>query len=767
MILLGTEVAGPAAYISSINFGKIKTKWVYSNKIKSFYIQKNIASIKKWKSLKNINCVITGTCKEGGLDQQIILWAKKNNIPSIACVDHWSLFNYRFRYKNKYLFPDKILVNDEHAKDLALNDGIPEEKINVVGNPILEKLFNKKISITKNNYLEKYHNFSKKKVLVFVSENLSEFKKNTKEYKGYDEFDVLKLINKFIKSNYILAIKLHPEENKKKFLKYINTKNTFFLSDIPVEEVAREADIIIGMESFFLIEMATLRNDVISLRPNSKHVFIGNILNATIAADSLKSLNEIKRKKMKKKEKFKNNFRGSSEKIIKLIKSTVNGHKSKNIRKDEGKEMFALAKKLWPLNRSLTGEGVRKTLKIINSIIKNMKLTEVRSGTKAFDWDVPKEWRVKNAYIINPQGKKICDFKNNNLHLVGYSVPVNKKLTLQELNLNLHSLESQPNAIPYVTSYYNENWGFCLTHNERKALNNGLYHVIIDSKLFNGSLTYGEVFIKGKSKKEIFLSTYICHPSMANNELSGPVVTTHLIKWLKSKKNLRYSYRIVFIPETIGSVVYLSRNYKIMKKNTIAGFNISCVGDDRSYSYLPSRNGNTFSDIIAKHVLKWTDKDYISYSWADRGSDERQYCSPGIDLPIASIMRTKYHEYEEYHTSLDSLGRVVTSKGLSGGYNVIKKAIKAIENNCFPLTKINGEPYLAKRDLYPKTSKFEFEYRKEDSPTDLDVMMDLISLSDGKNSLITIAEKINVPIWNLYPVLDKLVSNKIISIKNI
>jgi len=766
MILLGTEVAGPAAYISSINFGKIKTKWVYSNKLKSFYIQKNISSIKKWRNLKNIEYVITGTCKEGGLDQQIILWAKKNNIPSITCVDHWSLFYLRFRYKNKYLFPDKILVNDEYARTLAINDGIPEEKIHVAGNPILEKLFSRKIQVTKNNNLQKYHNFPKKKVLVFVSENLSEFKKNTKEYKGYDEFDVLKLIIKFIKNNYILAIKLHPEENKKKFLNYINIENTFFLSDISVEEVARGADIIIGMESFFLIEMATLRNDVISLRPKSKHIFIGNILNATIAADSLKSLNEIQRIKGKKKDHFKNNFKNSSDKIIKLIKSTVNDNKPKNIEKNEGNEMFALAKKLWPLNRSLTGEGVRKTLKIINSKVKNMKLTEVRSGTKAFDWDVPKEWYVKNAYIVTPQGKRICDFKNNNLHLVGYSTPVNKKLTLQELNLNLHSLESQPNAIPYVTSYYNENWGFCLTHNERKVLTDGLYQVIINSKLFDGSLTYGEVLIKGKSKKEIFLSTYICHPSMANNELSGPVVTTYLIKWLKSKKNLKYSYRIVFIPETIGSVVYLSRNYKSMKRNIIAGFNISCVGDDRSYSYLPSRNGNTLSDIVAKHVLKWTDKEYISYSWADRGSDERQYCSPGIDLPIASIMRTKYHEYEEYHTSLDSLGRVVTSEGLLGGYNVLKKTIEAIENNCVPITKINGEPYLAKRNLYPKTSKFEFEYRKEELPSNLDVMMDLISLSDGKNNLITIAEIINVPIWNLYAILDKLVSNNIISLKN-
>ena len=206
-----------------------------------------------------------------------------------------------------------------------------------------------------------------------------------------------------------------------------------------------------------------------------------------------------------------------------------------------------------------------------------------------------------------------------------------------------------------MTSYYEEKWGFCISDEQLKTLEEGNYEIVVNSKLFDGELNYGELLIKGKSEKEIFLSTYVCHPSMANNELSGPTVVTFIAKWLQEFTKLNYSYRIIFIPETIGSITYLSRNYEDMKNKVYAGFNITCVGDDRVYSYLPSRNGSTISDLMAKHVLKWTDPNFIEYSWLDRGSDERQYCAPGIDLPVASILRTKYGEYPEYHTSLDDL----------------------------------------------------------------------------------------------------------------
>jgi aminopeptidase-like protein len=421
-----------------------------------------------------------------------------------------------------------------------------------------------------------------------------------------------------------------------------------------------------------------------------------------------------------------------------------------------GLELHSLAKRLWPINRSITGEGVRKTLLVLKELNPKLSINEVPSGTKVFDWEVPQEWHVNDAYIITPSGKKICNFKENNLHLLGYSVPIQKKINLKELQKYLYSIPDQPSAIPYVTSYYEERWGFCLSQNERDLLEEGDYLIFIDTKLFSGSLTYGEIFIKGQSDKEIFLSTYICHPSMANNELSGIVVSSYISNWLSNKMDNRFSYRFVFVPETIGSIAYLSKHYIDLKKKVVAGFNVSCIGDERSYSYLPSRNGNTISDKVAKHVLKWTDPNYITYSWLDRGSDERQYCAPSIDLPIASILRTKYGEYPEYHTSLDNLDNVVTPKGLDGGYWALRRAIELIEKNNIYKANFMCEPHMGRRGLYPTLST-----KKSDEQIKL--MMNFISLCDGEHSLLDIAEKINLPAWELYELIEKLVAHDLIT----
>lgn len=423
-----------------------------------------------------------------------------------------------------------------------------------------------------------------------------------------------------------------------------------------------------------------------------------------------------------------------------------------------GNEIYALAKKLWKFNRSITGDGVRETLKVIKEHIPFLDIIEVPTGTKVFDWVVPKEWRIKSAYIVTPDGRKICNFSENNLHVVGYSVPTSLTLSLDELNNHLYSLPNQPNAIPYVTSYYKDRWGFCISHNERVLLKDGEYKVFIDSDIFDGNLTYGELLIEGHSTDEVFISTYVCHPSMGNNELSGPCVSTYLAKRIMAMGKPKYTYRFVFIPETIGSITYLSKNMEHLKKHVFAGFNISCVGDNRSYSYLPSRNGNTLSDQIAKHVLKNFCQDgFKSYTWNDRGSDERQYCSPGVDLPIASIMRTKYGMYEEYHTSLDDLVNVVTPEGLDGGFNAIWNAIEAIEKNSYPKVKVFCEPQLGKRGLYPTLST-------KDSGVEVRLMMNLITWSDGSRSLIEIAELCECAIWDLYPIIEKLVEHELLDL---
>lgn len=422
-------------------------------------------------------------------------------------------------------------------------------------------------------------------------------------------------------------------------------------------------------------------------------------------------------------------------------------------------QIYNLAKKLWPINRSITGDGVRETLSIIQKDVPELKVFEISSGTKVFDWTVPKEWKVRDAYIITPDGKKICQFKKNNLHLIGYSSPINLKIPLSKLQDHLYSLPNQPDAIPYITSYYEQRWGFCITHDERQDLTDGDYQVYIDAELFDGSLSYGEILIKGQTPEEIFISTYICHPSMANNELSGPCVTTFLAKKLKEFKKLKYSYRLIFIPETIGSITYLSQNIEHLKQNVVAGFNVTCVGDDRDYSYLPSRKGDSLSDQIAKHVLKHICPTFKSYKWADRGSDERQYCAPNVDLPIASIMRTKYGMYDEYHTSLDDLINVVTAKGLEGGFNALWKAIEALERNSYPKVTILCEPQLGKRDLYPALLT-------EHTNSKVMQMLNLITWSDGTHSLIDIAELCDTPIWELYPIVKKLEDHKLIELHN-
>ena len=324
----------------------------------------------------------------------------------------------------------------------------------------------------------------------------------------------------------------------------------------------------------------------------------------------------------------------------------------------------------------------------------------------------------------------------------------------------MHFKKSLPNAIPYVVSYYKSNWGFCLSYNQFKKLKQGKYEVFIDSKFSKGSLTYGELLIPGSTKDEILLSTYICHPSLANNEVSGPALLTFISSFLNSLKNRRYSYRIVFHPENIGAIAYICKNLINLKKYVKAGYVLSCVGDNKNFSFIPSRHGHTLSDKAARYILKNFTKKYKEYSFLDSGSDERRYCSPNVDLPVASILRTKYGNYKEYHTSLDNM-KLISKEGFQGAFNIYLNVIKLLENNYKFHTKTVCEPQLGKRGLYPNISKWP----NEQSWMNVRKLINCLSFADGKKDLIELSNSIEVKSDELLIIIDKLLKEDLISIK--
>lgn len=395
-------------------------------------------------------------------------------------------------------------------------------------------------------------------------------------------------------------------------------------------------------------------------------------------------------------------------------------------------EMYTLMERLFPICRSITGNGVRETLRIIEEFI-SIKIHEIPTGTPVFDWTVPKEWNIKDAYIKNSKGEKIVDFKQSNLHVLNYSVPVNKKINLEELKKHLFTLPEHPEWTPYLTSYYKENWGFCLPHKQYEELEEGIYEVVIDSSLKDGSLTFGELCLKGKKEDEVLFTCYICHPSLCNDNLSGTVLLTFLAKYLQDK-DLKYSYRFLFVPETIGSITWLSLNdHKVSKIKY--GIIATCVGDKGKLTYKKSRNASLI-DTIAEKVLIDSGTPYgiIEFNPAD-GSDERQFCSPGFNLPVGSLMRTPYGMFPQYHTSEDNL-EFVRPEYLADTLEKYLKIIFIIENNitCLNLNP-KCEPQLGKRGLYRTISG------QKELGIDEMAMFWILSLSDGENSLLDISSR--------------------------
>jgi len=419
-------------------------------------------------------------------------------------------------------------------------------------------------------------------------------------------------------------------------------------------------------------------------------------------------------------------------------------------------EMFQLMEKLYPICRSITGNGVRKTLEIIKKEIP-LEIHEVPTGEKVFDWTIPKEWNINDAYIIDPHGKKIVDFKESNLHVLNYSVPINQKISLSELKKHIHTIPEKPDAIPYVTSYYSENWGFCMTHNNFLDLKDGTYHVVIDSKLEEGSLTYGEFFIPGKSEFEILLSCYVCHPSMCNDNLSGVVLLTQIAKYFKNIKN-NYSIRFIFVPETIGAISWIQQNEANLSKIK-HGLIATCLGDSGKFTYKKTRLGNAEIDKTVIKILENSKFEFKTVDFFPWGSDERQFCSPGFNLPIGSLMRSMYgtKDFPEYHTSNDNL-EFMNKESLKESFEKYIEIIKDLDRNFSQKHRMQSgqkeikncesemylnlfpkcEPQLGRRGVYRKLGgqNNSLESRKNEF-----AIFWVLNLSDGQHSILDIIRK--------------------------
>lgn len=395
-----------------------------------------------------------------------------------------------------------------------------------------------------------------------------------------------------------------------------------------------------------------------------------------------------------------------------------------------GVEIHQLMGELFPICRSITGDGFRRTLEILRRHIP-LEVREVPSGTRVFDWTVPKEWNIRDAYIKNPKGEKIVDFRKTNLHVVSYSIPVNMTVSLQELKKHLYTLPDHSDWIPYKRSYYKEDWGFCLSHRQFLALEAGDYEVVIDSTLEDGSLTYGELYLKGEKDDEILISAHACHPSLANDNLSGVGLATLLAKHLGTMPH-RFSYRFLFIPGTIGAITWLSLNEEKTKKIK-AGLVVAGVGDRGDIAYKRSRQGDAEIDRAATHVLGHSGQPYRLLDFHPYGYDERQYCSPGFNLPVGRLSRTPYGEYPEYHTSADNL-EFVSPEALTDSYKKTRATIAVLEGNRVYVSRNQKcEPQLGKRGLYSSAGANEFG------------LLWVLNLSDGGHSLLDIAERSGLP----------------------
>ena len=399
-----------------------------------------------------------------------------------------------------------------------------------------------------------------------------------------------------------------------------------------------------------------------------------------------------------------------------------------------GAELHALVERLYPICRSITGDGVRQTLDIIGEHIE-LERHEVPTGTAVLDWTIPQEWNIRDAYVASPDGSRVIDFQESNLHVVGYSVPVNERMPLSELREHLHTLPDQPSWVPYRTSYYAPAWGFCLAQEKLDALPDGEYDVVIDSTLADGSLTYGEHVVPGRVTDEVIVSCHVCHPSLANDNLAGIAVAVSLAQQLALSQP-HYTYRFLFMPGTIGSITWLARNASRIEK-VRHGLVLACAGDPGSLTYKKSRRDDAEIDRVLQHVLRSREHRVVDFS--PYGYDERQFCSPGFNLGVGSLTRTPYAGYPEYHTSADNPS-FVSPAAMEDTLGALRDAFGVLDRNRrYVNLSPYGEPQLGKRGLYDSLGG------RSDAKQAQMAMLWVLNLSDGEHSLLDIAERAGLP----------------------
>jgi len=441
-----------------------------------------------------------------------------------------------------------------------------------------------------------------------------------------------------------------------------------------------------------------------------------------------------------------------------MIANSLESNKSDANKQDMlGQKMYQLISQLYPICRSITGNGFRDTLRILQGYIP-LEVREIPTGTEVYDWTVPKEWNINDAYIKNSQGKKIVDFKACNLHVVNYSVPVKEKISLDKLKEHLFTLPNYPDWVPYRTSYYKESWGFCLTHTQYLELQDEEYEVYIDSSLEPGSLTYGEYFIPGETAEEVLISCHSCHPSLCNDNLSGISVAIFLAQHL-SQLSLRYSYRFLFIPGTIGSITWLHEN-EARVSNIKHGLVLTCVGDPGKFTYKKSRRGNADIDKIVEYVLEKSGKEYEIIDFFPYGYDERQYCSPGFNLAVGCFMRSPHGSFPQYHTSADNL-EFVQPEYLEDSYNQCLAALQILENNqTYISLNPKCEPRLGKRGLYRAIGG-----QSEEALNELAILW-VLNLADGEHTLLDMAKRSGMAFDAIYKAAKALLATDLLKVKS-